>query len=658
MSEELLYASVGGESNKRKYEESPSPVTRRATGFSSPPDSAAPPPSYNKVPPPMNEIELAKQKAQEIAARLLNNADPLKRARVDNGGAGGGGYDSSDYGSQKPLGLGLSGPPQVASSGYPGPSKKIEIPNGRVGVIIGKGGETIKYLQLQSGAKIQVTRDLDADPNSATRGVELVGTPDQIDKAEQLINEVLSEAEAGGSGIVSRRVAGQPSGAEQFVMKIPNNKVGLVIGKGGETIKNMQARTGARIQVIPLHLPPGDTSKERTVQIDGTSEQIEAAKQLVEEAISENRVRNSSTSGGYPQQGYQTRPPSNWGHTGPPMQQPTYGYIQPGAYPGGPSPQYNMNQPPYSGYPPQTTSGGYATGWDQTTAAPQNQQAAQGGGYDYYNQQQPPQQQQAHAGSGAPTDSSGYGYGQAQAYSQGQGYGQDGYGGYHAAQSGYSQPQTNPGAGYDQQQQGYNSSYGAVPNQTADGHTPSYGAQGEANQAPASGQSYNTGGQPVPNSNYPPSSQPGYGAPPSSQSGYGTQTPTGYGSYAPPHAQKPPSGQPTYAQPQQSPGAQGGGYAQPGYPPSQQHQGQPGYAQTDSGSQRPPLSGYSTSQPGYGASPYGAPSATQPNYGQQQLNPYSSSYSGGYSQPPAYSSDATPSQSTQPSGSTKASPPS
>ncbi|XP_073047536.1 uncharacterized protein [Primulina eburnea] len=60
-------------------------------------------------------------------------------------------------------------------------------------------------------------------------------------------------------------------------------QVGLVIGKGGETIKNMQERTGTRIQVIPLHLPPGDTSKERTVQIDGTSEQIEAAKQLVNE---------------------------------------------------------------------------------------------------------------------------------------------------------------------------------------------------------------------------------------------------------------------------------------------------------------------------------------------------------------------------------------
>lgn len=78
------------------------------------------------------------------------------------------------------------------SYGFQGTSKRIDIPNGRVGVIIGKGGETIKYLQLQSGAKIQVTRDMDADLNSPTRMVELMGTPEQISKAEQLINDVLA----------------------------------------------------------------------------------------------------------------------------------------------------------------------------------------------------------------------------------------------------------------------------------------------------------------------------------------------------------------------------------------------------------------------------------------------------------------------------------
>ncbi|XP_075486982.1 uncharacterized protein LOC142526454 [Primulina tabacum] len=663
MADDVHYSSAGGESNKRKYEDhqtSTSPAPRRATGFSSGPDSSAPPTSYNSVPPPMSEIELAKQKAQEIAARLLNNVDPMKRARVENG-AGGGGFDSTDAGFvQKPMGMGLSGPPTGASYGYPGPSKKIEIPNGRVGVIIGKGGETIKYLQLQSGAKIQVTRDMDADPNSISRGVELMGTPDQVAKAEQLINDVLSEAEAGGSGVVSRRMTGQQSGTDPYVFMVPNNKVGLVIGKGGETIKNMQARTGARIQVIPLHLPPGDTSKERTVQIDGTSEQIEAAKQLVNEVISENRPRNSSMAGGYQHQGYQARPPTNWAPPGPPMQQSGYGYAQSGSYPG-PSAQYGMNQPPYSGYPPQPSSGAYASGWDQTTAPP-NQQAAQGGGYDYYNQQPPPLQHQAQGGPGTPTDGSGYGYNQASAYSQGQGYTQDSYSGYNAG-AGYGQPQPNPvGAGYEQQQQGYNSAYGNVSNPTPDGHPSSY-TQGDTNQAPAAGQPYNAGGQPSPNPNYPPqaSNQAGYGGPPSSQGSYGTQPPSGYGTYGAPPGQKPPSSQQAYAQPQQSPSGQGGGYTQPGYP-------QTGYMQSDAGAQKP-SAGYPPSQPGYGPPSYGAPPSVQPGYGQQA--PYNSSYGSGYSQAPAHSADGstgaysrgtydtTPPPSTaQTGGAAKASPPS
>ncbi|GMN35963.1 hypothetical protein TIFTF001_005654 [Ficus carica] len=302
MADESQYSSgTDTASNKRKYEEQITPPpARRPTGFSAPISSTSPdsaPTSYNSVPPPVDEIQLAKQRAQEIAARLFNNASagagaapPLdaKRPRVENGG----GFDSSDKGfssassDSKPHNP-ISAPSSIpVSYGFQGTSKKIEIPNGRVGVIIGKGGETIKYLQLQSGAKIQVTRDMDADLNSATRMVELMGAPEQISKAEQLINDVLAGAESGGQGMVARRGGGH-AGSEQFVMQIPNNKVGLIIGKGGETIKNMQARTGARIQVIPLHLPPGDTSAERTLQIDGSSEQIESAKQLVNEVISE-----------------------------------------------------------------------------------------------------------------------------------------------------------------------------------------------------------------------------------------------------------------------------------------------------------------------------------------------------------------------------------
>ncbi|XP_021907769.1 far upstream element-binding protein 1 [Carica papaya] len=653
MADESRYSAVTDTAtNKRKYDDqTPSSGTRRSTGFSSgpipsaSPDSvAAPPPSYNSVPPPADEIQLAKQRAQEIAARLISGAD-AKRPRVENGASlfdsNDKGFSSSAVSDGKPLSGSLPSSIPLSYGSFQGTSKKIEIPNIRVGVIIGKGGETIKYLQLQSGAKIQVTRDVDADPNSPNRMVELMGTSEQIAKAEQLINEVLQEAEAGGSGIVSRRLTGQ-AGSEQFVMKIPNNKVGLVIGKGGETIKTMQAKSGARIQVIPLHLPPGDTSTERTLQVDGTSEQIEHAKQLVNEVISEHRLRNPGMAGGYPQQGYQARPPASWAPSGAPqMQQPGYGYMQPGGYPG-PSPQYS--QPPYAGYPPQA-SGGYPPNWDQSSS----QQATSGGGYDYYNQPPSSQQQQTSGGSAAPADNTGYNYNQPPSgYNQpGQGYTQDGYGGYHThPQSGYGQQPT-----YDQQQ-GYGSApnYGSVTNPTQEGHTPSYGSQGDSSQAPppvqppAMGQQgYSSSQQPSPNTaGYPPqgSAQQGYGMPPTSQTAYGSQAPaqSGYGAgYGASQAQKPLANPPVYGQTQHSPSA--GGYAQPapvqpGYPPSQPPSS--GYTQPDSSSQRAPPSGYGTTSGQSGYSAYGAPPANQQGYVQGQP-PYNTSYGSGYSQPPVYS---------------------
>nr|VDD13378.1 unnamed protein product [Brassica oleracea] len=649
-------------SNKRKYEEQtapPPPSTRRPTGFSSgpipsasPDPSAVPPPSsYNSVPPPMDEIQIAKQKAQEIAARLLNSAD-AKRPRVDNASSydyGGDKGFSSSYSSEGRQMSNTSSIP-VSYGSFTATTKKIDIPNMRVGVIIGKGGETIKSLQLQSGAKIQVTRDMDADPNAPTRTVDLTGTPDQISRAEELINEVLQDAETGGGagsgGGGSRRMGGQP-GADQFVMKIPNNKVGLVIGKGGETIKSMQANTGARIQVIPLHLPPGDPTPERTLQIDGTTDQIEHAKQLVNEILSgegnvhnlvifltckmiihlvtgvgkgwasagvnpinspistvcrhhhtlleydmilvdPNRMRNSSMGGGYQQQGYQARPPSSWAPpSGPPAQQAGYGYMQQGAYPG--PPQYG--QSPYGSYP-QQTSAGYP----------------QQGDYDYYGQQQS-QAPNSGGSSAPPTDPYSYyqnasGYGQA-----GQGYQQDGYGGYNASQqSGYGQ------AGYDQQQGGYGST--ANPGQEED----------TSQAAPAS--SAPTGEEPTQGS----TGQAGYGAAPTSQAGYSSQPPTAYSSGygAPPPAGKPPA----YAQNQQSPGAPGSyGYAQPaasgyGQPPAYGYgQAPQGYGSYGGYAQPPTAGGYSsdgsagTTAPGGGG---GTPaSQTAPPAGPPKASPNS-----------------------------------
>jgi far upstream element-binding protein len=63
----------------------------------------------------------------------------------------------------------------------------------QVGVLIGKAGETIRNLQMSSGAKIQITKDAAVSADAVTRPVELVGTLESIDKAEQLIKSVIAE---------------------------------------------------------------------------------------------------------------------------------------------------------------------------------------------------------------------------------------------------------------------------------------------------------------------------------------------------------------------------------------------------------------------------------------------------------------------------------
>ncbi|KAM6559115.1 hypothetical protein CsatA_028354 [Cannabis sativa] len=319
-----------------------------------------------------DNILLAKQKAQEIAARLVSNAES-KRPRLDT--------DDSNSSEPLPYSDSLSSNPPfpvpfVAQTGQyqasQGPGKKISIPNGKVGLIIGKGGETIKYLQSQSGAKIQITRDSEADPYSLSRDVELTGTSEQISRAEQLINDVISQTDTGNSA-PSANQGGNPvqPGAGQFIMKVPNNKVALLIGKGGETIRNMQSKSGARIQIVPLHLPPGDTSTERNVYIDGSEEQIDSAKELVNEVISGKRLVNPPGANNYMQPAYPAG--GNWGAP-PVQQQPQYGYAQSGSYVQPPAPASY-----YSNY---ATS---APGWDQSNQS--TQQPQQSSGYDYYGQQ-------------------------------------------------------------------------------------------------------------------------------------------------------------------------------------------------------------------------------------------------------------------------------
>jgi far upstream element-binding protein len=71
-------------------------------------------------------------------------------------------------------------------------------------------------------------------------------------------------------------------GAAYEFIEIPAPMVGKLIGKGGETIKQLQFSTGTKVQID--HQTPGDMKK---VSIQGNSaEAVEAAKKQVEQIVS------------------------------------------------------------------------------------------------------------------------------------------------------------------------------------------------------------------------------------------------------------------------------------------------------------------------------------------------------------------------------------
>ncbi|GER37878.1 KH domain-containing protein [Striga asiatica] len=505
-------------------------------------------------------------------------------------------------------------------------SRKMEVPNDKVGVLIGKAGETIRSLQDNSGAKIQIMRDADADPRSTTRPVEVVGTLEDINKAEKLIKDVIAEANAGGSpSLVARgfNTAQAASGGEQVEIQVPIEKVGLIIGKGGETIRNLQTRSGARIQLLQQNLSDGEQPKERTVRFSGNKWQIDTAREMIKDVMNQT-MRSSPLSGGYSQQGRPPRGPAapQWGPRGSHHAQYSgYDYPQRGTYP-----SQNSQYPPssYGNYPPQQPprSNFGPPSWEQRPPASMHGPSPQGN-YNYGQQAGPEYGHPSSYSQAPPPQPYSHGYNEAK-YGNQQHYG----------------PQPTP---YDQHSKPpmYNMQQPPqVPHSQP--YRPNQPVEAPYQGAPSSAQPYGQNmppQQPYPypstQQSYPPpygSAPPseGYGHPPAmAQSGSGYGQPIAYGQAGPQQQQPPPAaysqagptgGYGSYPVPQpggysEQPAAVAAGY---GY-----HQVQPDPATY--GAPQGPAAGYAVGQAGGYAQPAQAQAQAQTGYDQ----------SGGYANVPA-----------------------
>ncbi|CAE7939423.1 FUBP1, partial [Symbiodinium sp. KB8] len=132
----------------------------------------------------------------------------------------------------------------------------VAVPKSFIARVIGKKGATIAEVRAKSGAWKVDARDQSTDPCQ----VKLQGTPEAVKKARELILELLKPL--------------REKHSESEFVDISQGQIGKVIGLKGARVHELEAQTGAKIDI--------DYNREPCrVYLTGNPDNVQTAKQLL-----------------------------------------------------------------------------------------------------------------------------------------------------------------------------------------------------------------------------------------------------------------------------------------------------------------------------------------------------------------------------------------
>lgn len=186
-------------------------------------------------------------------------------------------------------------------------SMQIMVPDRTVGLIIGRGGETIRDLQERSGCHVNIVGEQKSV--NGLRPVNLIGSREAASRAKDLIMEIV-ESDSKNAATKDRAPAQRDSGRDAGYSAnyggggnsdkasdsifVPSEAVGMIIGKGGETIKDIQSTTGCKINVSPKS---GPDEVEREIGLVGSRDAIAAAKRAIQVKVDAVAEKNNAGHG-------------------------------------------------------------------------------------------------------------------------------------------------------------------------------------------------------------------------------------------------------------------------------------------------------------------------------------------------------------------------
>uniref|UniRef100_A0A3Q3VXD3 K Homology domain-containing protein n=1 Tax=Mola mola TaxID=94237 RepID=A0A3Q3VXD3_MOLML len=198
---------------------------------------------------------------------------------------------------------------------------KVLIPSYAAGSIIGKGGQTIVQLQKETGATIKLSKSKDFYPGTTERVCLIQGTVEALNGVHNFIAEKVREMPQSAQkpepvSILQPQTTVNPDRVKQTALYlsatssfvttytyfnlfislqakliVPNSTAGLIIGKGGATVKAVMEQSGAWVQLSQK--PEGINLQERVVTISGEPEQNRKAVEIIVQKIQEDPQSSS-----------------------------------------------------------------------------------------------------------------------------------------------------------------------------------------------------------------------------------------------------------------------------------------------------------------------------------------------------------------------------
>ena len=179
----------------------------------------------------------------------------------------------------------------------------IQIESSLVGLIIGRSGENLRRVENDTSTRVQFMTG--PESSGPVRLCKITGPRHAREAAKNEINRIIAENGKTGrvmSAAQAPPVAKPTSGGstkaseESTQIMVPDRTVGLIIGRGGETIRDLQERSGCHVNITS---EDKSVNGLRPVNLIGNQASAKIAKDLIMEIVdSDNKGLASGGVGG------------------------------------------------------------------------------------------------------------------------------------------------------------------------------------------------------------------------------------------------------------------------------------------------------------------------------------------------------------------------